>query len=586
MSPNTVTNNFDSLMQRLGSSSREQAIAFRAKAATGLARNEASRQQGSWRAEKNRCASGKVNSAEPTAAGCLYWFDRWAWTYDPRLARSPGGAYVKFSLWPKQADLVIWLVERILAGGIESEGLVEKSRDVGASYVCCGVLLWCWLFVPGFKGTIASRKTDFVDKKGNPDALLPKIRIMLDRLPPELLPDGFSRGKHDTYMRLINPASGGSITGEGGDEIGRGGRSTVVVLDEAAFVEDGEGVERAISGNTDVAIWVSSVNGMGNFFAQKRFRILKPSQIFRLHWKDDPRKTPEWAAAKKASYTDPTGWASEYDIDYSASVEGICIPAAWVESCKIIAQLEPRLIASTVQGATGLDVGAGKAKSVAISRRGGVVDKPEARGEPDTTGTALWGIEQAKLHASRRLKFDSPGVGAGVSSTLSHNPTPGLAIDAINTGLPPDPKRLWPDGRTSDETFGNMKAEIWWLCRTAAQRTHQHVLFLQGVSVESGAQEYPISELLSLPSGDSDSDQLCLEMSMVKYFRNEKGKLVIESKQQLATRGIKSPDYADALMLTWAPDQLGPMVITDEMLTMVRRAGVGSHGHGRRARLG
>ncbi|WP_404589118.1 hypothetical protein, partial [Neisseria gonorrhoeae] len=89
----------------------------------------------------------------------------------------------------------------------------------------------------------------------------------------------------------------------------------------AAFVANAETVEKALSGNTDCVIWVSSVNGMGNLFARKRHSILKPHQIFRLHWRDDPRKTEEWATAKQASFSDPTTWASEYDIDYSASVE-------------------------------------------------------------------------------------------------------------------------------------------------------------------------------------------------------------------------------------------------------------------------
>jgi phage terminase large subunit len=149
-----------------------------------------------------------------------------------------------------------------------------------------------------------------------------------------MLPKGFNAGQHDNYMRLVNPETGAVISGEGGEDMGRGGRSSLYVVDEAAFVPNAETVEKALSGNTDCVIWVSSVNGMGNLFARKRHSILKPHQIFRLHWRDDPRKTEEWAAAKQASFSDPTTWASEYDIDYSASVEGICIPAKWVESAK------------------------------------------------------------------------------------------------------------------------------------------------------------------------------------------------------------------------------------------------------------
>lgn len=496
---------------------------------------------GGWAAEKARCADG--------VEGCLYWFDRWVKTYDPRLigkkdeAGQPLSAFIPFKLFPKQGEAVRWLFDRILGA---EEGLWEKSRDTGATYLVGGVFLWFWLYWPGFKGTFGSRVEDLVDKKDNPDAIFAKLRIMLYRLPPQMMPEGFNAAGHDNYMRLVNPANDAVISGEGGKNMGRGGRSTAYCLDEAAFVENAEAVEAALSGNSDCILWVSSVNGMGNLFARKRHNVLKPHQIFRMHWRDDPRKTEAWAAAKQASFTNPTTWASEYDIDYTASVEGICIPAAWVESAKRLARLEPRLKASSLCR-LGVDVGAGKAKSVAVPRSGPVVRKPLSRGEPDTTGTAHWALDVAKDHGATELNFDAPGVGAGVSSTLTHNTVPGLTVTPVNTGLPPT-KRIWPDGRTSEETFGNLKAEAWWLARTAIQRTHEHVAFLEG---KTGGVEHEVTDLLALPSGDPESDTLCLQLSLVKWGRNERGKIVIESKDALKRRGIASPDHADGLVLTY-----------------------------------
>ncbi|TXH35291.1 MAG: hypothetical protein E6Q98_15990 [Rhodospirillaceae bacterium] len=510
------------------------------------ARRQVEAEAGGWKAERAKCA-----------ADILYWWDKWVWTYDPRLVGTPSGPYVPFKLWPKQRDNVLWLMERISKS---EEGLEEKSRDTGASYICGGVAVHQWLFNPGFKATFGSRKVDYVDKKDNPDSLFAKLRIMLRRQPQQFMPAGFQWSQHDNYMRIFNPETGAVISGEGGEEMGRGGRSTVYFVDEAAFVPNAENVEKALSGNTDCVIWVSSVNGMGNLFARKRHMILKEHQIFRLHWRDDPRKSEEWAQAKQASFSDPTTWASEYDIDYTASVEGICIPALWVESAKIVASLEPALKPSAV-GRIGLDVGAGKAKSVAIPRHGPVVSPPQVRGEPDTTETAHWALEIARETSARHLNFDAPGVGAGVSSTLMRNPIKGLSVVPVNTGLPAT-ERKWPDGRTSEEMFGNSKAEVWWLCRTALQRTHEHVLYLQG---KPNGKKHSPTDLLALPSGDQQSDILCLQLSLVKWGRNEKGKIVIERKEALQRRGISSPDHADALMLTFI-DPKPTMVITDEML--------------------
>lgn len=488
------------------------------------------------------------------AAGICYWFDHYCWTYDPRLigqkdasgqAMSP---YTRFQLWPKQREFIHWLHERVQAN---EEWLTEKSRDVGVSYLCCGYALNRWLFSPGFKTTFGSRKAEYVDKSGQPDSLFEKIRIMARRLPEWMLPDGFSWGNHSLFMRLMNPATGAIISGEGGDDMGRGGRSSLYIVDEGAFVPNAENIEKALSGNTDCVGWVSSVNGMGNLFARKRHSILKPRQIFRLHWRDDPRKTEEWAVAKEATLSDPTAWASEYEIDYSASLEGVCIPAKWVEAAKRIATLLPKIMETNQQAVCGLDVGAGKAKSVFIARAGPVVHPPKARGDPDTIGTANWALDLAAECNAKRLNFDSVGVGVGVTSAVKHGPDRKLKVRPVNTGNSPSERRKWEDGRTSDEMFGNLKAELWWLARVAFQRTFQHVLWLEGKTEEQGAKEHALSDLLAMPSGDPESEALSSQLSLVRYFKNERGKIVIEKKVELQRRGVKSPDHADAFVLTF-----------------------------------
>jgi hypothetical protein len=108
--------------------------------------------------------------------------------------------------------------------------------------------------------------------------------------------------------------------------------------------------------------------------------------------------------------------------------------------------------------------------------------------------------------------------------------------------------------------FGNLKAEIWWKCRVAAQDTHAHVRWLKGDP--EGKEADNLTDLLALPSGDYESDTLCFQLSLVKWLRNEKGKIVIESKDALARRGIPSPDYAEALMLTFVePDDMEAQVM-------------------------
>lgn len=510
-------------------------------------------------AEMKRCGDG--------VEGCLSWINTWVWTYDPRLVTAggaDGGGYVRMRLWPKQVEAVRWIFAMIEREG-PTEGVWEKSRDGGASYITITVALWFWLFVPGFKATFGSRVKEEVDERDSPDTLFEKMRGILRRLPAWQLPASFSWDKHDNYMRLANPDNGASIRGQGGKNLGRGGRSKLFVVDEAAFVENAFAVERAVSGNADIVLWVSTANRIGDLVYQKLAKVL-PECRFRSHWTDDPRKDDAWAAKKRASYVDPTGFAREYDIDWTASLDAVCIPAAWVQSAQRLSKLEP-LVKRIGNGITGGDVGGGKALSVCVHRFGPVVLAVDRRRDADTTDTAYWMLDCCKTAGTRLLNFDAPGIGQGVLSTLTKaEGYDRISRRPVNTGDSPT-DRVWSEpedydqeATTSADLFGNLKIELWWTARAAFQRTHEHVLACLG---EEGGRKHPVSELIALP----DDPALAQQLSIPRFFRNGRGKMILESKAQLASRSIPSPDEADAFVLTFLEsdetDFSGLMIDTD-----------------------
>lgn len=511
--------------------------------------------------EKRRCA-GDI----------LHWFDTWAWTYDPRLAgkidpatkrtRSP---YMPFKLWQRQREMVLFVIDRVMAG---EPFVIEKSRDQGATYVMVGVALWCWLFIPGFKATFGSRDADLVDKLNDPDSIFEKLRLMVDRLPAWMLPTGFDRRRDSISNLLTNRETGATVTGEAGDQMGRGGRGTLFIVDEAAFVARAAKVEAALSGTTDCVAWVSTVNpqeGMGNFFARKR-HAMPERLVFRLYWRDDPRKGDEWMALKKSTLSDDATWEAEYEINYTANSSGTCIPAAWVRSAQLLAKLMPDMARSSI-GISGGDVGGGKAQSVVVHRFGAIVLVPESRREADTTDTAIWMMERCKAAGTQTLNFDAVGIGAGVSSTLTKAQDSLLTCVPVNTGIPARDYITWEDDRTSADMFGNLKMELWWLARNRYQRAHWHYLFL--THAEGGRKQLD-SEIAVLPdSMDAQTMAMVSQLSIPLYGRNDKGKLVLESKEKLSKRGVPSPDYADAYVLTELEEEGTPTVVLD-MDTLAR----------------
>src|SRR2546423_1882749 len=87
----------------------------------------------------------------------VHWINTWVWTYDPRapLTRMP------FDLFPRQAELIRWLQERETT---KTDGLIEKSREVGATWLCAAYQLHGWIFREGFAGGFGSNKLEKVDR--------------------------------------------------------------------------------------------------------------------------------------------------------------------------------------------------------------------------------------------------------------------------------------------------------------------------------------------------------------------------------------------------------------------------------------
>lgn len=470
----------------------------------------------------------------------VYWLSHWGWTYDPR--ESP--AFRPFDPWPKQIEFLRWLEAREAAS---ESGLVEKSRDAGVSWLCAAFAVHRFLFHEGSIG-FGSRKEVYVDNPGDPDSIFEKIRILIERLPLWMRPHGYDA----TFCKCVNPITGNTITGEAGDNIGRGGRKRTYFVDEAAFIERAQLIDRSLAATTNCRIDVSTPNGIGNQFYVRRFSGKVP--VFIFDWRDDPRKTEEWARAKKAE-VGPVVWAQEYDRDYSASIEGVCIPAAWVKSSVNLLErlrLRERYALSRAQGPqrAGYDIAEeGNDSNVLIPGRGPVVGIPIAWGHCTTTQSAYRTVDECKRQVITSVNYDVVGVGTGPKGVWMAMPDKdkalwenGPVIDfvPINAGATPT-KNRWPDGKSSEEKFGNLKAEAWWCLRTRFERTYEYVE--QGV-------RHPVDELISLP----DHPQLIAELSIPKVFYNDKGKTVVETKKQLRQRGVKSPDYAEALVLLFCPE--------------------------------
>lgn len=488
----------------------------------------------------------------------IHWFNNWIWTYDPRGMPFNLPANIPFVLRPGQVDLVNWLIKR---ESTQTHGLIEKSRDEGMSYVVLGFYLHRWLFVEGFAGGVGSRKEDLVDKKGDPKTLLHKFRDMFSKMPNWMKPEKFIEKVHDNYMRIINPSNGATVTGEAGDNIGRGGRTTMYFLDEWAFVERQEAVDAAISQNTNVHIKGSTPNGIGDKFHQDRFS--GRYAVFTMAWRDNPDKN--WTVTfngklihpwyeKQLATLDDIVLAQEVDIDYAASVEGVLIPSAWVQAA-VDSHLHLNITPSG-ERVGALDVAdEGKDKNSFASRHGIVLQYLSTWSGigDDIFGTTQKAVDSAHDLNLLRFFYDADGLGAGVRGDArvinELNNAKGIPeIEALafrGSGSVHNPDGQMVESHKNIDLFANLKAQMWWSLRIRFQNTYRA---MQGLSFDADS-------LISLSTKDIDKqelEQLKRELSQPTYTKNGAGKFLVNKQPD----GAISPNRADGVMICYS--DIGP----------------------------
>lgn len=479
----------------------------------------------------------------------------WGCTLDPRLIERGLPALVPFILFPRQREWVDWVVDRWMG---QQPGLVEKSRDMGMSWLSMALACTLCLFRDGVTIGVGSRKEEYVDRIGAPKSLFYKARAFLANLPVEFR-GGWDERRDAPHMRINIPATGSNISGEAGDNIGRGDRASIYFVDEAAFLERPALVEASLSQTTNCRIDISTPNGLANPFAEKRHAGRIP--VFTFHWREDPRKDDAWYAKQRAQL-DPVTVAAEIDLDYAASVEGVLIPSAWVQAA---VDAHKKLFVEPTGARSGaLDVAdEGRDKNAFCGAHGILVDCIEewsGKGT-DIYATALRAFELCDAHGIDRFKYDADGLGAGIrgdarviNEQRKATARRQLQVEAFRGSASP----VLPDaqdepGRLNKDFFANCKAQAWWRLRKRFQATYRAVV--------EGA-EFDPDKIISLSSGMPLLARLCGELSQPTYALSTVGKIVVDKVPD----GTKSPNLADALMIQFSRATAPPIRISAALL--------------------
>lgn len=241
----------------------------------------------------------------------IFFIERFCKTFDPRTFDKN----LDFKLYDYQKTLVLEMKDAI-EGGYDL--FIEKSRDMGVSWVALCVFTWFWFFRPDFQALLGSRKEDYVDN-GTIQSLFGKIDYLLQWM--QIKPEGFSSIKNRTYMKLVSPKSKSVIQGESANpNFSRAARNNAILYDEIAFWQNQEQSWEAGADSSPCRIAITTPSSDPSY--ARAIRNSGKVKVITLHWRLHPHKTEEWYQ-KECLRRPAEAIARELDINWEGSLEGI-----------------------------------------------------------------------------------------------------------------------------------------------------------------------------------------------------------------------------------------------------------------------
>jgi phage terminase large subunit len=297
------------------------------------------------------------------------------------------------------------------------------------------------------------------------------------------------------------------------------------VVDEASGVREGifEAIEGSMtSAGAKVLLLGNPTSLKGTFYEafHKRRGLWKTIHISAF---DTPNLTkndvvlpslvtPQWVADAEQNWgKDSYLYQVRVMGEFPSESEDTLIPLKLVE---LAANSEPSKDQRDQVIELGVDVARfGSDKTAICVRRGGQIISLESFGRQDTMSTAGRVANMAREYSPQAIRVDEIGIGAGVVDRLNE-----LEIkNVIGVNVARRASR--------SEQFVNLRAELY-----------------------DGLRERFAEYRIWIPN----NSDLISQLASVKYSFSSSGQMRIEGKDELRSRGERSPDLADAVMLAFA----------------------------------
>lgn len=363
------------------------------------------------------------------------------------------------------------------------------------------------------------------------DALYAEVKMWLNKLPPVLVQlydvkaDGitFVPAPEENYLsvrtaRAETPEALQGVHCEGG--------FVLLIADEASGVPEKifEAAVGSMSGANATTLLLSNPTRSTGFF-WKTHQANSGWWTKRVSWTDSPRVTKEFEREVAQIYgEDSSAYRVRVLGEFPRADDDTVVPFELIES----ARQRDLVVRPGLEVVWGLDVARfGDARNVLVKRNARAVlpDLQVWEGVDLMASAGRVKLEWDKTPPSERpteILVDVIGYGAAVVDRLVELKLPVRGVNVAETSA-------WSD------RYRNLRAELWFKAREWLNRRD-----------------------VSLPTNPKDPrspiEVLAQELAQPRYSVTSSGKLMVESKQDMKRRGLKSPDVADALILTFASE--------------------------------
>lgn len=248
------------------------------------------------------------------------------------------------------------------------------------------------------------------------------------------------------------------------------------------------------------------------------------------------------AKADRTKHTDPDAYEHIYLGLPQTDDDATVIKLSWIEAA-IDAHIKLKLDLSGAR-TVGYDVAdSGEDKNATAVTEGTIcTELDEWKGGEDE-------LKQSALRAWAKVQnghliYDSIGVGAHVGSTLKDVQGAARKYHKFNAGdAVANPNREYTVGIKNKDKFENLKAQAWQEVADLFRNTYN--------AIHNGEQYNP-SQLISIKSDIEHLDKLKRELSTPRKRYSKRGLDMIETKDEMAKRGVKSPNLADAFIMAYS----------------------------------